>query len=65
MGYLLLIVLLLWGILMFLKPDLLWRIEHTDSMAKENPTDRYIGNMRIGGIVCVVIAVVLAVLYMR
>lgn len=63
MGYIGLILLLALGILMFWKPELLWKIEHIFSVKGGEPTDFYLSMMRIGGVAFAVIAVILAVLY--
>ena len=65
MGLLFLGLLALWGVLMLVKPDLLWRIEHTGAMDRERPAERYLNAMRIGGVVCIGIAAFLAVCYFR
>ena len=63
MGYLLLGLLFLWGLLMVLKPEILWNLEHSDTIGKKEPSQRYIKTMRIGGIACMVITVLLAIFY--
>ena len=62
-GYILLALLFLWGLLMILKPEMLWELEHSDTIGKKEPSQRYIKTMRIGGIVCMVIVVVLVIFY--
>lgn len=64
MGYLILALLLLWGVLMFWKPELMWKLEHAFSVLGGEPTDRYIAMTRIGGVVCAVIAVLFAIKYL-
>ena len=61
MGYVSLIVLLLLGILMFVKPELLWKIEHVFSVKGGEPTDFYLSTMRVCGVIMAVIAVIMAV----
>lgn len=64
-GYIVLALLFLWGVLMIAKPDLLWSIEHTGTMDRQRPTERYLRNMRVGGSVCIVLAVALLVAFLR
>jgi len=61
MEYLGLILLFALGVLMFLKPEVLWKLEHLFSVKGGEPTDFYLSMMRIGGVVFAVIAVVLAI----
>ena len=61
MAYLGLIGLFLLGVLMFLKPELLWRIEHIFSVKGGEPTEFYLSSMRIGGFVMAVAAVITAI----
>ena len=61
MKYLGLIALFALGVLMFWKPELLWRIEHLFSVKGGEPTDFYLSMMRIGGVIFAVIAVILAI----
>ena len=49
------------GVLMFWKPEILWKIEHLFSVKGGEPTDFYLSMMRIGGVVFAVIAVFLAI----
>ena len=63
MEYLGLIALFVIGVLMFWKPELMWRIEHLLSVKGGEPTDFYLSMMRIGGAVFAVIAVLVAVQY--
>ena len=64
-GYVVLALLFLWGILMIAKPDLLWSMEHSGEMDRQRPTEKYISTMRIGGSVCIVLAVALFVMFLR
>ena len=64
-AYLVLGLLFLWGVLMIAKPDLLWRLEHSGEISQREPTEKYISTMRIGGSVCIVLAVMLIVMFMR
>lgn len=48
-------VLLLLGLMMLFKPDLLWKIEHILSVKKGEPTDLYIAFMQIGGVILITI----------
>ena len=62
-GYVVLALVFLWGLLMILKPDFLWAIDHSDTIGKQEPTERYVKGMRVGGVTCMVIAILLAVFY--
>ena len=61
MEYAGLVVLFVLGVLMFLKPEWLWKLEHLLSVKGGEPTDFYLSMMRLGGIVFVVAAVVLMI----
>jgi len=64
MKYVGLIALFVLGVLMFWKPELLWKIEHLFSVKGGEPTDFYLSMMRIGGVVFAVIAVIMAVSFL-
>ena len=64
MEYLGLILLFALGVLMFLKPEVLWKLEHLFSVKGGEPTDFYLSMMRIGGAVFAVIAVIMAVSFL-
>ena len=64
MEYLGLILLFALGVLMFLKPEVLWKLEHLFSVKGGEPTDFYLSMMRIGGVVFAVIAVILAISFL-
>ena len=64
-AYVVLGLLFLWGMLMIAKPDLLWRMEHSGEISQKQPTEKYISTMRIGGSVCIVLAVALFVVFLR
>ena len=61
MKYVGLIALFVLGVLMFWKPELLWKIEHLFSVKGGEPTDFYLSKTRIGGVLFAVIAVILAI----
>ena len=63
MEYLGLIALFVLAIMMFWKPELLWKIEHLFSVKGGEPTDFYLSMMRIGGVVFALIAVFIAIQY--
>lgn len=63
MEYLGLILLFVLGVLMFLKPEVLWKLEHLFSVKGGEPTDFYLSMMRIGGVVFALIAVFIAIQY--
>ena len=64
-AYVVLALLFLWGVLMIAKPDLLWHMEHSGEISQKQPTEKYISTMRIGGSVCIVLAVALFVMFLR
>ena len=64
MKYVGLIALFVLGVLMFWKPELLWKIEHLFSVKGGEPTDFYLSMMRIGGVVFAVIAVLFAIRFL-
>ena len=51
------------GILMFIKPEWMWKLEHLFSVKGGEPTDFYLSMMRLGGVVFAVIAVLFAIRY--
>ena len=63
MKYVSLAALFVLGVLMFWKPELLWKIEHLFSVKGGEPTDFYLSMMRIGGVVFALIAVFIAIQY--
>lgn len=50
MEYIWIVVLLLLGFAMLLKPEILWEIEHIFTVKNGEPTDLYLTIMRLGGI---------------
>ena len=59
-----LILLLLLSFFMIFKPELLWKIEHFFSVKGGEPTDLYLGLMRVAGvfffiasIICIIVLV--------
>ena len=50
MDYIWIVVLLLLGFAMLLKPEILWKIEHIFTVKNGEPTDLYLILMRLGGI---------------
>lgn len=63
-GVLSIVLLLILGILMMLKPELLWEIEHFFTVKNGEPTDLYLALMRIGGAIFTVVAVCVALIFM-
>lgn len=49
MDYIWILVLLALGLMMLIKPRILWKIEHFLSVKDGEPTDFYLIGMRIGG----------------
>lgn len=64
MKYVGLVALFALGVLMFWKPELLWKIEHLFSVKGGEPTDFYLSTMRIGGVIFAVIAVIMAISFL-
>ena len=64
MKYVGLIALFVLGVLMFWRPELLWKIEHQFSVKGGEPTDFYLSKTRIGGVLFAVIAVILAISFL-
>ena len=64
MKYVGLIALFVLGVLMFWRPDLVWKIEHLFSVKGGEPTDFYLSKTRIGGVLFAVIAVILAISFL-
>ena len=64
MKYVGLIALFVLGVLMFWKPELLWKIEHLFSVKGGEPTDFYLSMMRVGGVIFAVIAVIMTVSFL-
>ena len=64
MQYVGIIALFVLGVLMFWKPELLWKIAHMFSVKGGEPTDFYLSMMRIGGVVFAVIAVILGISFL-
>ena len=50
MDYIWIVVLLLLGFAMLLKPEIIWKIEHIFTVKNGEPTDLYLTLMRLGGI---------------
>lgn len=64
MKYVGLVALFVLGVLMFWKPELLWKIEHLFSVKGGEPTDFYLSKTRIGGVIFAVIAVIMAISFL-
>lgn len=56
------VLLMILGILMFLKPKLLWRIQYFLIIKDGEPTDLYLALMRIGGIFFTAASIILLVI---
>ena len=54
-----LLFLLILGILMLFKPELLWKIEHMFTVKNGEPTELYLAFMRFGGVFFLIASVVL------
>ena len=56
-----LLFLLILGILMLFKPELLWKIEHMFTVKNGEPTELYLALMRVGGVFFLIASVVMLV----
>ena len=56
-----LLFLLIIGILMLFKPELLWKIEHMFTVKNGEPTELYLAFMRVGGVFFLIASVVMLV----
>ena len=56
-----LLFLLVLGILMLFKPELLWKIEHMFTVKNGEPTELYLAFMRVGGVFFLIASVVMLV----
>ena len=56
-----LLFLLILGILMLFKPELLWKIEHMFTVKNGEPTELYLAFMRVGGVYFLIASVVMLV----
>lgn len=50
MDYIWIVVLVLLGFAMLLKPEIIWKIEHIFTVKNGEPTDLHLTLMRLGGI---------------
>ena len=60
MVYFSLIVLLVLGLIMLLRPEWLWAFLHDKSGKVAEPTESYMAFMRIGGVICLIMAFIIA-----
>ena len=56
-----LLFLLILGILMLFKPELLWKIEHMFTVKNGEPTELYLAFMRVGGVFFLIASFVMLV----
>ena len=56
-----LLFLLILGILMLFKPELLWKTEHMFTVKIGEPTELYLAFMRVGGVFFLIASVVMLV----
>lgn len=61
MDYLWLVLLFVLGIMMLMKPELLWKIEHIFTVKDGKPTELYITLMRFGGLFFVIASIVCSI----
>ena len=58
MEHIWLVILFILGIMMIIKPELLWKIEHIFTVKNGEPSDLYITLMRLGGIFFIVVSII-------
>jgi len=56
MEYVYIVLLLAFGAVMVIKPDLLWKLDHLFTVKNGEPTDFYLAFTRICGVVLILIA---------
>ena len=52
------------GLLMILKPDLVWRLDHFFTVKGGEPTEWYLGITRVGGLFFLLLSLGLAVVFL-
>lgn len=62
MDYIWIVILLILGLAMIFKPEVLWRIEHFFTVKDGKPTELYIALMRLGGMFFTIATIVILVL---
>ena len=55
--------LLISGIIMIVKPEIVWKVEHFLSVKDGEPTDLYIQYIRILGVVCILVAIIAEIVF--
>ena len=61
MDYVWLVLLFLLGIMMLIKPEFLWKIEHIFTVKNGEPTDLYMVLMRIGGVFFLIVSIIFVI----
>ena len=62
MDYVWVMLLVILGIAMLIFPHILWKIEHLFRIKNGEPSDIYLGLMRIGGIIFIIAAITSAII---
>lgn len=58
MYYLLSVLLIVWGVFSFLKPEIVWEIQHFLEVEGGEPTDFALFSNRVGGVVFALVGIV-------
>ncbi len=58
MKYIWIVLLLLLGITMVVKPGLLWKIEHFWDVKNGEPSELYLALMRVMGTFCIIVSII-------
>ena len=61
MEYIWIVVLIILGLAMFLKPEILWKIENIFTVKNGEPTDLYLTLMRLAGIFFIGVGIIVFV----
>lgn len=56
--------LLISGILMIVKPEFVWKVDHFLTVKDGEPTDLYIRYIRILGVVCILVAIIAEIVFL-
>ena len=56
--------LLISGIVMIVKPEFVWKVDHFLTVKDGEPTDLYIRYIRILGVVCILVAIIAEIVFL-
>lgn len=56
--------LLISGIVMIVKPEFVWKVDHFFTVKDGEPTDLYIQYIRILGVVCILVAIIAEIVFL-